>query len=200
MRASPFRWLLVPELGLGGAGILWALLIGREGIDYRLSPAILLAACGLTFLFAALNFGLFFLGRRSAVAPTVYEFLEQDIFPFVREASLGELLLGAAMAGFSEELLFRGLLQPHIGLVAASLVFGLLHGPSRGLWPLAAWAAGAGLFLGSLQISAGNLLLPTLVHAFYDALALLYVRYFWHPHPREEGKESESAIAQGQEH
>lgn len=196
MRASPFRWLLVPELGLGIAGLLWAFLIGREGVRYGPSPGILLAACALTVLFTALNFGLFFLGRKLAIAPMVYEFLEKDIFPFVREASLGELLLGAAMAGFSEELVFRGLLQPKIGLVAASLVFGLLHGPSRGLWPLAAWAAGAGAFLGALQISTGNLLLPTLVHAFYDAVALLYVRYLWHAEPPEENEESTVTQAQ----
>jgi membrane protease YdiL (CAAX protease family) len=187
LRASPFRWLLVPELALGTAGLLLALVRGGDAIDYRLSPSILLAASGLTLLFAAVNFGLFYLGRRLAVAPAVYSFLEKDIFPLVREATLGELLLGAAMAGFSEELLFRGLLQPLVGLVAASLVFGLLHGPSRGLWPLALWAAGAGAFLGVLQIEAENLMLPTLVHAFYDALALLYVRYFWHPRDEREG-------------
>jgi membrane protease YdiL (CAAX protease family) len=176
---------------MGVAGVLFALLTSTWGggaIDYRLSPGILLAASGLTLLFAAINFGLFYLGRRFGVAPAVYSFLEQDIFPLVREATLGELLLGAATAGFSEELLFRGLLQPFIGLVAASLVFGLLHGPSRGLWPLAAWAAGAGAFLGALQISAENLMLPTLVHAFYDALALLYVHYFWHPRAEAEGR------------
>jgi membrane protease YdiL (CAAX protease family) len=177
----------VPELGLGLTGILWALLSGREGISYQPSLSILLAASGLTLLFAAANVGLFYWGRRLGIAPMVYSFLEQDIFPLVREASPGELLLGAAMAGFSEELLFRGLLQPRIGLVAASLVFGLLHGPSRGLWPLAAWAAGAGAFLGVLQISAENLMLPTIVHAFYDALALLYVRFFWHPREDRKG-------------
>lgn len=182
----------MPEIALGIAGILLALLSGGEAIDYRLSPGILLTASGFTLLFAAVNFGLFHLGRKFAVAPAVYSFLERDIFPLVREATLVELLLGAAMAGFSEELLFRGLLQPLVGLVAASLVFGLLHGPSRGLWPLAAWAAGAGAFLGILQISVENLMLPTLVHAFYDALALLYVRYFWHPRVEREG----SALAQ----
>ncbi|MGH9318379.1 MAG: lysostaphin resistance A-like protein, partial [Vicinamibacteria bacterium] len=128
-----------------------------------------------------LNLGLFFLGRRFGFTRAVYAFLEEDIFPLVRRASLGELLLGAAMAGFSEELLFRGLLQPRIGLVATSLLFGLLHGPSRGLSPLAVWAGGAGCLLGLVYSSTGNLLLPTLIHALYDAVALLYVRYYWRP-------------------
>jgi membrane protease YdiL (CAAX protease family) len=178
---SAFRWLLVPELGLGALGILWASLSDGAELQYRFGAGVVLAALGLTCIFTAFNFGLFFSGHRFRVATAVYDFLEGAIFPLVRQATLFELLLGAAMAGFSEELLFRGLLQPQIGLVASSLLFGLLHGPSRSLWPLAAWAAVAGYILGLLHVTSENLLLPTLVHAFYDALALVYVRYFWRP-------------------
>lgn len=190
MTATAFRSLLVPELGLGILGIVWAVL-SEDHLPlqpYLASPGLVAASLGLTLVFAALNFGLFFAGRRYGFTLSVYQFLEGDIFPLVRQASLGELLLGAVMAGFSEELFFRGLLQPRIGLVAASLVFGLLHGPSRVLWPLAAWAAGAGALFGLVYAAAGNLLLPTLVHAFYDAAALIYVRYHWHP--REVSRET----------
>lgn len=189
--ASAFRFLLVPELGLGFLGLLWAALSRSDGLtprSYAASPTVILAAIGLTVVFAAFNFGLFFAGRRVAFTRGVYEFLEGAIFPLVRQASFGELLLGAAMAGFSEELFFRGLLQPQIGLPAASLVFGLLHGPSRSLWPLAVWAAGAGALLGLVYSATESLLLPTLVHALYDAAALLYVRYYWRP--REIPKET----------
>jgi len=191
LTATAFRSLLVPELGLGILGILWAVL--SRGDDpssrsYEVSPGLVAASLGLTLVFAAFNFGLFFAGRRHAFTRPVYEFLEGAIFPLVRQGSFGELILGAAMAGFSEELFFRGLLQPRIGLPAASLVFGLLHGPSRALWPLAAWATGAEALLGLVYSATGNLLLPTLVHAFYDAAALLYVRYYWRP--REIPKET----------
>jgi hypothetical protein len=173
--------LLLPEAGLGIAGILWAVLSREDELRYDASPGVVLAALGLTVAFTAFNFGLFFSSRRTALTREVNEFLEGAIFPLVRQASFPELLLGAAMAGFSEELFFRGMLQPAIGLPAASLVFGLLHGPSRGLWPLAVWAAGAGALLGLVHTATGNLLLPTLVHALYDAAALLYVRYYWRP-------------------
>jgi membrane protease YdiL (CAAX protease family) len=184
LTATAFRWLLVPELGLGIAGILWAVLSRANDVglaSYTASPGLVLASIGLTVVFAAGNFGLFFACRGQAFTRGVYEFLEGVIFPLVRQASLGELLLGAAMAGFSEELFFRGLLQPRIGIPAASVVFGLLHGPSRELWPLAVWATGAGALLGLVYSSTENLLLPTLVHALYDAVALLYVRYRWRP-------------------
>ena len=184
MTVTAFRSLLLPELGLGVLGILWAVLRRGDGLSsrsYEASPGLVLASLGLTLVFAAFNFSLFFAGRRYAFTRAVYEFLEGAIFPLVRQASFCELLLGAAMAGFCEELFFRGLLQPEIGPPAASLVFGLLHGPSRALWPLAAWATGAGALLGLVYSATGNLLLPTLVHAFYDAAALIYVRYYWRP-------------------
>jgi hypothetical protein len=177
--ASAFRWLLVPELVLGTVGLVWAVFGAEPWPQYRLSGGVLLVASGFTAAFTVFNFGLFFAGRRYRFAPAVYAFLEEDIFPIVRRASLAELVLGASMAGLAEELFFRGVLQPRIGLVAASLVFGILHGPSRGLLPLAAWAAVAGCFLGLLHDATGNLALPTLVHALYDLVALLYVRYFW---------------------
>jgi membrane protease YdiL (CAAX protease family) len=191
LTATAFRLLLLPELGLGALGILWAVLSRRDDLgfhSYEASPPLLLASLGLTLVFASFNLGLFTAGRRYGFARPVFEFLEGAIFPLVRQASFGELLLGAAMAGFSEELFFRGLLQPRIGLPAASLVFGLLHGPSRDLWPLGVWAAGAGALLGLVYSATGNLLLPTLVHAFYDFAALLYVRYYWRP--REIPKET----------
>jgi membrane protease YdiL (CAAX protease family) len=186
LTATAFRWLLVPELGLGAAGILWAWLAGSDAVVYTFTPSVVLASLGLTLAFVAVNFSLFFAGRRQAFAESVYAFLEEDIFPLVQRATFIELLLGAAMAGFAEELLFRGLLQPRVGLVAASIVFGLLHGPSRSLWPLAAWASGAGFALGLLFETTDNLLIPTLVHAFYDAVALLYVHYYWRPRPADE--------------
>jgi hypothetical protein len=189
LTATAFRFLLLPELGLGVAGVLWAILSEADELRYDASPGVVLAAMGLTLVFAAFNFGLFFSGRRFAFTREVYEFLEGAIFPLVRQASFGELLLGAAMAGFSEELFFRGLLQPLVGIPTASLLFGLLHGPSRGLWPLAVWATGAGALLGVVYSATESLLLPTLVHALYDAAALLYVRYYWRPRevPRESG-------------
>lgn len=179
MTASAFRWLLVPELVLGTVGLLWAFFGAEPGPHYRLSAGVVLAAAGYTAAFTLFNFGLFFAGRRYRFASSVYAFLEEDIFPVVRGASLAELVVGASMAGLAEELFFRGVLQPRIGLFGANVVFGILHGPSRGLLPLAVWAGVAGYVLGLLYDATGNLALPTLVHALYDLVALLYVRYFW---------------------
>ncbi len=91
-----------------------------------------------------------------------------------------DLLVLAAIAGFSEELLFRGIIQPWLesswgmatGLVVSNIIFGLVHAVT----PLyAVIATLVGIYL-SLSLDYGgerNLLLPVVIHGFYDFLAFV---------------------------
>jgi membrane protease YdiL (CAAX protease family) len=92
-----------------------------------------------------------------------------------------DLLLVAALAGFGEELLFRGVLQPWIGrghplagLIGANLIFGLLHALTPGY---AVLATAFGFYLSWLLAGFGepNLLRPIVTHAAYDYVAFLLV-------------------------
>ena len=70
------------------------------------------------------------------------------------------------MSALAEELLFRGLLQPRIGLVAVSLVFGLLHLPNtRGRLPWPIMAVVMGFVFGGLFEWRGNLVVPVTAFA-----------------------------------
>jgi CAAX protease family protein len=102
--------------------------------------------------------------------------------PLLSACRWHELLLLAALAGLSEEMLFRGFLQPWIelktgaaaGLFGSNLLFGLAHMVT----PLYALLAGLiGVYLG-LLFDVGeqrNLLTPVIIHALYDYLAFLVV-------------------------
>ena len=91
-----------------------------------------------------------------------------------------DLLILAAIAGVSEELLFRGVIQPWIerswgmaaGLIVSNIVFGLVHAVT----PLyALLAALVGIYLG-LSLDYGgdrNLLTPIIIHGGYDFLAFV---------------------------
>jgi membrane protease YdiL (CAAX protease family) len=91
-----------------------------------------------------------------------------------------DLFILAAIAGVSEELLFRGVIQPWIetswgitaGLIGSNIVFGLVHAVT----PLyAVLAAVVGIYLG-LSLDYGgdrNLLIPIIIHGFYDFLAFV---------------------------
>lgn len=194
MTGASFRPLLVGELLLGLVAFSWAVLSG-DTFAFELDGESLLLATGLTLAVSAVNFGLFFASRDLDLIEPVRSFFEESVFPLVRSASVVELLVAAALAGFAEELLFRGLLQPRIGLVAASLLFGLAHGPTLSFLPLAAWAAVFGLFFGVLYQWSGNLAQPMLVHAGYDALAFLYIHYRWTPKPAAASMSSVSPLS-----
>jgi uncharacterized protein len=107
------------------------------------------------------------------------ERLIEELFP---GASLVELAAIAAVAGVSEELLFRGVAQsllarwstPLIGLILASLIFGLFHAVS---FLYFAVAAAAGAYFGLLMLTFGELVTPIVAHASYDFVALTYLTW-----------------------
>ena len=104
----------------------------------------------------------------------------EQLGPLLAPRSPLELVLLAALAGFAEEILFRGVLQAglarampeSVALVVASVAFGLAHF----ITPTYAVLAGlAGLYLGGLFLLQGSLTAPIVAHAVYDIVALNYV-------------------------
>jgi hypothetical protein len=94
--------------------------------------------------------------------------------------SRGESAALAAVSGFAEEAFFRGALQPRVGWLVASLLFGLAHfAPRRALWPWTGFALIAGGLLGALYVATGNLVAPIVAHAAINGINLrrLSVRY-----------------------
>ncbi len=80
-----------------------------------------------------------------------------------------DLIWLGLLPGLSEELLFRGVMLPAvglniIGLLASSLLFGVLHLSSPQQWPYVVWATTVGLLLGYSAMATGNLLVPIVAH------------------------------------
>ena len=86
------------------------------------------------------------------------------------------IVIISVMAGVSEELLFRGVIQSYlieknsvlVGIVISSALFGLMHFYSR-LYILLTFTVG--LFIGWLYYFTNSLLLVVVLHAVYDVLA-----------------------------
>lgn len=79
----------------------------------------------------------------------------------------------ALASGIGEEAFFRGALQPRVGLVAASILFGLAHFvPRREFLPWTGFSLLAGLLLGSLFEATGNLVAPMVAHATINGVNL----------------------------
>jgi membrane protease YdiL (CAAX protease family) len=78
---------------------------------------------------------------------------------------LSDCLVTALMAALGEEALFRGALQPLIGLVPTAVIFGLLHATSVAHIIL---ASVLGLWLGWLYEWSGSLWSPIAAHLALD--------------------------------
>lgn len=102
--------------------------------------------------------------------------LAEELARLVGPLSAGRALVLALLSGVAEEAFFRGALQPRVGLVAASLLFGLAHwGPTPALRPWAVYAALAGLGFGALFEWTGTLVAPAAAHAATNALNLYWL-------------------------
>jgi membrane protease YdiL (CAAX protease family) len=99
--------------------------------------------------------------------------LARELARAIGPMSVPDALLMAAASGFSEELLFRGAVQPRMGLLAASVLFGAMHFvPRREMLPWTGFAIVVGLVLGWIFESTGNLVAPMVAHAVVNAVNL----------------------------
>ena len=185
---------VVFELGLGLGAVLIGLAVGHD----PLAPAGAAGAAGAARITAAadavrypvlilvstvatlppLVFFLYFLRSRRPSLQRIRIVLVGVLDPLLRGMTVARSFIVALAAGIGEEVLFRGLLLgglialigPVPALIVSSLVFGALHWITH---TYAAFATVIGLYLGGLYLLTGTLLVPVLVHVFYDAAALI---------------------------
>lgn len=111
--------------------------------------------------------------------------LHRELRPIARGISAIGIVALAVSSALGEELLFRGLLQPWLGLIPQALLFGVLHqvrGRSRWVW--ASWATVVGLALGAIFELSGSLLGPIAAHALINGLNLHFLRSYDPEHHR----------------
>ncbi len=112
--------------------------------------------------------------RRTAFAKVLHEELQ----PLARGLNPGLVLAVAVLSSLGEELLFRAVLTPLIGIWLQAGIFGLAHQiPGRARWIWVAWASIMGLVLGLLFQTTGSLVGPVLAHATINGLNLRFLHH-----------------------
>lgn len=95
---------------------------------------------------------------------------------FLGPLTLKQALYMALFSAVGEELLFRGALWPHLGLLGTTFLFGVVHFiPNRRLWGYPLFALVAGLMLGLLRDAGGSVFPPMLAHFVINALNLWWL-------------------------
>lgn len=105
-----------------------------------------------------------------------FEALLNDFSRLLAGLTTLDVFLCALSSSIGEELFFRGLLQPEVGLPVATLLFGLLHigGERRYLW-WTGFALVVGLIFGLMASLRGSLVAPVLAHFVVNLLNLYFL-------------------------
>jgi membrane protease YdiL (CAAX protease family) len=121
--------------------------------------------------------------------------LSDELAPhLVDGAKRQDLVLVSVFSGIGEEAFFRGALQPEIGLVASSLLFGVLHvGPDRRYLVWTLWAVAAGFLFGLLYLWTGGILAPVTAHVMHNAATLLLWKW---SRQKQSGTPGDTALAE----
>ncbi len=105
--------------------------------------------------------------------------INQHVVPLFRKLNWWQLGLISFGAGWGEELLFRGFLQPLLAqmnlpaaLILTSLLFAALHALSKLYFALAFLIS---MYLGWVLFVTENIAIPIMIHAIYDFIALLWI-------------------------
>ena len=129
-------------------------------------------------------------GKAGGVGIKLASSLTYHIFPAYRRSAdfylefvlkplwIADTIWLGLLPGISEELLFRGVMLPAVGLnlwgvTLSSLCFGLLHISGIDRWAYMLWAAIVGFFLGLMALWTGNLLVPILAHGIANLVSSL---------------------------
>jgi membrane protease YdiL (CAAX protease family) len=110
----------------------------------------------------------------------------------IKPLNWSDLIWLGLLPGLSEELLFRGVMLPALGLnvlalVVSSLVFGVLHLSGEQQWPYVIWATVVGLALGYSALATGNVLVPIVAHVLTNLASSSLWKW---RHPREQTSNS----------
>ena len=150
---------------------LWLDNVQRLPLSITSSDTLLGLGIGLGITLASsATFALWPAYRRSA--EFYLKFVLQPLY-------LPDVIWLGLLPGLSEELLFRGVMLPAIGLTTVGLVissvcFGVLHLSGWQQWPYVVWATVIGAVLGGSAIATGNLWVPIIAHITTNLLSSLF--------------------------
>ncbi len=178
------RFPLVPlavafYLVMGVVAVAWRWLVDGQG-PFLAAPEVVSPEVGLLLRHALLGLlvgaGLILSSRLWIRYTRMGRVLAGRLAEILGPLSGAQVVVLALASGLGEEAFFRGALQPRVGLVLASLLFGMAHlVPRRELLPWTGFAALAGVLLGALFDFTGNLLAPAAAHVLINGVNLSWL-------------------------
>jgi len=171
--AKKYLWLdLVVTVLLGGIGY-WGVTYFSISVPFELTPLSILQGFISFSLITLWTFGVqkgYALLRGEAYAQAITASLAREYF----NTSWVHAVAGGLTAALGEELFFRAFIQGQWGLIAGSMVFGILHFGDRDIRVVSYWSYAHGLLFGLSYFLTGNFVVPVIAHGLYDLGGVLY--------------------------
>lgn len=110
--------------------------------------------------------------------------LNERIF---KNRNIFHILIIALFVAFSEELLFRGIIQTKVGLVFASIIFAIIHYRYLFNWFLFANIVVLSFFIGLIYDWTNNLFVTIVMHFVIDFLLGVFIKFKSPTRKNEQG-------------
>lgn len=127
-------------------------------------------------------------GGGSAIIVIVIDFILMKVLPkdmyddgginekVFRNRPVWHIFIICVIVAFSEELLFRGVIQTHFGYLIASIVFAVLHIRYLFKWALLIVVISLSFYIGWIYIETENILVTIFMHFMIDFVFALIIR------------------------
>ena len=172
-------WMVItPQIAMLLVSILWIFFFPKDNVlkFFNFSFRVLFEGLLTGFGLALAGYGFYFFAKKTKKFYEAVELFEQVLSPTFKNLKLIDLLLLSLIAGFNEEVFFRGLLFPRIGLILSSIAFGLLHFPGKKYWIYAVWATGSAALFAYLFFLSNSLWLPIIAHFTNNFIGMILLK------------------------
>lgn len=165
-REKTIWMILTPQIAMLLISILWIYFFPKDNVYryFNFSLWILFEGLLTGFGLALAGYGFYFFAKKTKKFYEAVELFEQVLSPAFKNLKLIDLFLLSFISGFNEEVFFRGLLFPRVGIILSSLAFGLLHFPGKKYWIYAVWATCSAALFAYLFFLSNSLWLPITAH------------------------------------
>ena len=177
-REKVIWFTLMPQAALLVLSILWIYFFPQDNVLQYLKfnlHAILegiLTGIGL----AITGYGFYRLSKKIKNLSSVAELFEQVLAPVFKNLKILDFIYMSIISGTCEEIFFRGLLFPRLGMAISSIAFGFLHMPGSKYWIYTLWATLSGALFALLFLLSGSLWLPITAHITNNIIGMTLLR------------------------
>ena len=169
-------WMaIIPQFVLLLISIGWIYNLPRDNVlvFLKFDPKALFEGLLTGVGLATAGYGFYRLSKKTKSLCDIAELFEKILAPTFTNLKIIDVVFLSLTAGFCEEIFFRGLLLPKIGIIFSSVAFGLLHMPGKKYWIYTVWATLSGALFGWLFLLSKSLWLPITAHAVNNIIGMV---------------------------